>query len=484
MGHSIMETEVGRLPYFIDPGISTAAYGYVALVTLVAAIIAGVVPALQATGRRMEITLKEFGSRGGLRLGGTWTTLIVLQVALAVAGLPIAMASFGVNIISLSTTPTFETRPYLAAMISADSEPPPGVDRETYRRDAAMRSAKLRSDLVERIESESLVADVTLAQSVPGDEPAAQLEVEGEALPLTGAMSVRYNEVSSDFFAAFGLPPVSGRLLVPSDAASATRPVVVNQSFVSRVLGNRDPIGTRFRYLKSRRDVVPGDSPERTDDDVERGEWNEIVGVVGDFFTNPLDPELVRPGVFHALGTVADSGPALIVKVRGPEAADFATRLREIAIALDPSVRLSVRPFVELERQEMLARRLMMLALSLVVITVLLLSAAGIYALMSFTVSRRRKEIGIRAAMGADSAQLLRGIFARSAGQLGIGVALGAGIALAADFLSGGEVLGAWGRGLFVPAIAILMIGVGLVASIGPARRGLKVQPTEALRAE
>ena len=83
MGHSIMETEVGRLPYFIQPGIPAPAYLYVALLTLVAAAIAGVVPALQATGRRMQTTLKAFGSSGGVRLGGTWTALIVAQVALA-----------------------------------------------------------------------------------------------------------------------------------------------------------------------------------------------------------------------------------------------------------------------------------------------------------------------------------------------------------------------------------------------------------------
>src|SRR5688572_9418983 len=118
-----------------------------------------------------------------------------------------------------------------------------------------------------------------------------------------------------------------------------------------------------------------------------------------------------------------------------------------------------VAAFVEMERQQQLALRLLLVALSLITLAVLLLSAAGIYALMSFTVSRRRKEIGIPAAMGADMGQLLRGIFTRGAAQLAGDVALGAARALLADLLSGGEVLGPAGRRL-VPLIAIVMIGV------------------------
>jgi ABC-type antimicrobial peptide transport system permease subunit len=126
----------------------------------------------------------------------------------------------------------------------------------------------------------------------------------------------------------------------------------------------------------------------------------------------------------------------------------------------------------------------MILALSLIIATVLLLSAAGIYALMSFTVSRRRKEIGIRTALGADAPRLLRGIFARSAGQLGAGVAIGATLALAADAMSGGEALGATGRLVFMPAMALMMVVVGLIASIGPARRSFRIPSTDALRAD
>src|SRR4029079_7696141 len=124
-----------------------------------------------------------------------------------------------------------------------------------------------------------------------------------------------------------------------------------------------------------------------------------------------------------------------------------------------------------------------LLGSSLVIVTALLLSAAGIYAMMSFTVSQRRKEVGIRAAMGADASQLLRNIFTRAALQLAAGLVVGIVMALMIDRASEGEMLGAYGRAL-VPVTAVLMTIVGLFATIGPARRGLRIQPTEALRAE
>jgi ABC-type antimicrobial peptide transport system permease subunit len=136
-----------------------------------------------------------------------------------------------------------------------------------------------------------------------------------------------------------------------------------------------------------------------------------------------------------------------------------------------------------MKRQQMIGSRLMVLGSSLVVVTALLLSAAGIYAMMSFTVSQRRREIGIRAAMGADAGQLLRSIFTKAALQLAAGVAVGIVMALMIDRASEGELFGLFGRAL-LPLTGVVMTIVGLLATIGPARRGLRIQPTEALRAE
>ena len=110
------------------------------------------------------------------------------------------------------------------------------------------------------------------------------------------------------------------------------------------------------------------------------------------------------------------------------------------------------------------------------------LSAAGIYAMMSFTVAQRRREIGIRAALGADPRQLLIGIFSRAVSQLGLGAALGIVCALALGQLTADGTPNDWAQTLSVPFVAVLMIAIGLAAAMGPARKGLRVQPTEALR--
>jgi ABC-type antimicrobial peptide transport system permease subunit len=122
------------------------------------------------------------------------------------------------------------------------------------------------------------------------------------------------------------------------------------------------------------------------------------------------------------------------------------------------------------------------LGILLVTGSVLLLSAAGIYAMMSFTVARRRREIGIRSALGADPRRILSGVFMRAAAQLGIGAAVGLGLAVSLDIATGGWVMG--GQAILLPIVVAIVMTVGLLAAFGPARRGLAVQPVEALREE
>jgi putative ABC transport system permease protein len=116
-------------------------------------------------------------------------------------------------------------------------------------------------------------------------------------------------------------------------------------------------------------------------------------------------------------------------------------------------------------------------------VSVLLLSAAGIYALMSFTIARRRREIGIRTALGAGRSRVLRSVLRRTAGQIGTGIVVGILLAgLLVQTLEGGR---ADVRGVYVLlAVAAFMTVVGVLAALGPARRALRIQPTEALRTD
>ncbi len=473
-GHAIMATEGGGLPYFVDAGMTKGAVAYTVGLAILAAAIAGIIPALHATGRRMQSTLKHGSGGSGLQLGRTWTILIVAQVALAVGGLPAAVATGWTGIQSAMTLPAFDEQPFLAAVVAPDPDAPEVLARADDARESSARFSKLTGDLIAKLQDEPAVVAVTTAWATPNGGASAQVEVDGALPPQSGAPVARRNRVAVDFFDTLGSRVIAGRALAATDALPSSAPaVVVNRAFVRLVLGDSNAIGRRVRYL------APG---ERETDPLDTTTQYEIVGVMSDLYTNSTDPNRLSPIVFHPLRGDERSITALI-RIRGSDPQEFSPRLRELTAGLDPTARLSVWSFTEFERQQVLVFRLIALVLSLIIISVLLLSAAGIYALMSFTVSQRRKEIGIRAAMGADAGQLLRSIFTKAAWQLGLGVAVGVGAAALFDFASGGELLGSVGTPL-LPAMSIIMIVVGLLAAIGPARRGLRIQPTEALRAE
>jgi predicted permease len=451
------------LPYFLELDMPLAAYVYVAILTVLAAVVAGVLPALHATGRRAQDTLKQASGTDGLRLGRVWTAMIIAQVAVAVTGLP-AIFSIGWSGIQRGLTKgNYSEESYLAATLSAESDAPAGMPESVYARELVLRFERLKTDLVTRLEAEPAVDDVTVAATIPGAEPRARIAIEGAVNAQSGALDVGFNRVATDFFDAFGARVIAGRALRDSDGTGSTRGVVVNRAFVNQLLGGANAVGRRVHYV--------GDTTTQY----------EIVGVVTNLGTNTIAPHLIDPVIYHPLRS--STRATALIRMRGNDPLQFSSRLRDLTAALDPTLRLRIVTLSEMKRQQMIAFRLMLLGCSLVVVTVLLLSAAGIYAMMSFTVSQRRKEIGIRASMGADAGQLLRSIFKKSALQLAGGVAVGIVLALMTDRASEGELLGSFGRAL-VPVAAVVMTIVGLFATIGPARRSLRIQPSEALRAE
>jgi hypothetical protein len=267
---------------------------------------------------------------------------------------------------------------------------------------------------------------------------------------------------------------LTGRPFEAGDAGAAAASVIVNRTFVQRLLGGGNPLGRRIRYVGSAGESVAGE--------VELGRWYEVVGVVQDFPANAMEPGLAPAKLYHAVAPGDIYPVSLALRVRGGDPAAFAPQLRKITAALDPALQLhEVLPLDEVLRQEQGMMRLGAVALGLVTLSVLLLSAAGIYALMSFTVAHRRREIGIRSALGADPRRILQSVFSRAVVQLSVGVLLGGVLAALLDISTGGELMGGHGA-VFLPAIAILMVAVGLAAALGPARRTLRIQPTEALR--
>jgi predicted lysophospholipase L1 biosynthesis ABC-type transport system permease subunit len=259
---------------------------------------------------------------------------------------------------------------------------------------------------------------------------------------------------------------------------------VVNQSFAQRVFGG-DALGRRIRYIGGgdTGSGSGGTSNGAAPPNEESSRWYEIVGIVRDF------PAGVSPGMldsplklYHAVASGQVQPVSLALRVRGGEPSAFAQRLPEIAAAVDPDLQLrNILTMDEALRREQWLRRLEAAVLGAVSLSVLLLSSAGIYALMSFTVSQRRKEIGIRMALGADSKRIVASIFSRALGQLAVGAAIGIATGAALERASGGNLM----RGnaaVVLPLVALFMMAVGFLAALGPARSGLRIEPTEALR--
>jgi putative ABC transport system permease protein len=472
-GHAIFATDGnGSLPYFVDLGMPLATYVYVGVLTLFAAVVSGVLPALHATGRRVQETLKQASGTDGLRLGRVWTVLIIAQVAIAMVGLPATVKISWDAIKGGLTEANFREESFLAAIVSTDADAPIGMSQSVYARESVLRFEKSRTDLVAALEAEPAVDDVTLADSIPGSESWARIAIDGTATSQSGAFLANVNRVAPDFFDAFAARVVAGRALRDSDGTGSAQAIVVNRAFVEQLLGGTNAVGRRVQYVQVSARAPAIDAPTTE---------YEIVGVVSDLSTNTLAPELIEPVIYHPLRS--STRATALIRLRGTDPLQFSSRLRELTSALDPTLRLRIVTFAEMKRQAQIGLRLMVLACSLLIVTALLLSAAGIYAMMSFTVSQRRKEIGIRAAMGADAVQLLRGIFTKAALQLAAGVVVGIVLALMIDLASEGELVGSFGRAM-LPVTAVVMTIVGLFATIGPARRGLRIQPIEALRAE
>ena len=271
-------------------------------------------------------------------------------------------------------------------------------------------------------------------------------------------------------FSTYGAEILAGRTFNASDVGAANA-VVVNRSFVETYLQDANALGLRFRYSRGETEAAAAE------------QWFQIVGVVRDFPSFPLN--LAREGeptIYHPAAAGDIHPVTLSVRFAGQVPAGFIDRFRHIGAEIDPALQLrSVGSLADRYTEVRSAWRSLAWAIGLVTVSVLLLSAAGIYALMSFTVAQRTREIGIRTALGAQPRRVLLNVFARAIRHLAFGVLVGSVLSAAAFVAIGLGLVSATSLSL---AVAALMSIVGLLAALGPARRALRIPASEALRAD
>ena len=477
----------GGPPFWMTFDISYRTLLFVAGLAVAGAAMSGLVPALQATGRLARLGAGALAGRTSLRLGATWTTLVIAQVAFSVGVLPLAAELAWGTLRTGAVGPGFAAEEFATARVALEegrfvlnareTARQMAVEPEEARRQRAALFANRQRELARRLLADPGILGVAAALRPPGEEPWVFVDIEGRDAPteaINGRLPgfpARFNQVDASFFETYQVPTLIGRGFAEGDVAAEPHAVIVNRNFADTITPGGNALGRRFRYVRAMDgEWRHGPEPDR---------WYEVVGVVGNL---PVTTDArvayhpAAPGQIHPAN--------LQVRLRGsPDG--LGERLRDVAASVDSALHVDeVRTLAEIYRDHRFGDNLGAITIGAVTGSVLLLSAAGLYALMAFTVAQRRREIGIRSALGAQPGQLLAAVFRRAFWQIGAGAAVG----MLAAYLVGRYVPIEQVGGLPIPGVlpgaAVFMLLVGVLASLGPARRGLRIDPTEALRSE
>src|SRR5688572_4188328 len=450
----VYEAERGRaLAFWFNDRLTLSTMAYGVGLTMIVAVIIGVLPALKVTGQALGTRLRQFSAGGGgYRFGGVWTVVIAAQVAVTVL-FPATAFFFHRWVVNGQTRDVgFAANEYLSARLVLDAE-------------AGGRTAAIVEELRRQLSAEAGVAAVTIADTLPGlQHPGGRFEVEGDDAPPTYGYDVRVASVDSEFFGALGAPVLSGRSFAPTDIASGRDIAIVNASFVEHVLRGRNPVGRRVR-------LAP-----RGDD--QAGPWLDIVGVVRDLGISGTD----GAGLYRPLSPDSANVRVALRIAGGPEA--FRDRLRAVASSVDPTLR--VYEVMRLDRvgaDQWLESQYLSRALTVFSGVALLLSLMAIYAVMAFTVVQRTREIGTRVALGADRWRVIAAIARRPLVQIGLGIGAG-GALVVLIFVGMFDGFPTPSEAGLIAAYATTILAVCLSACVVPIRRALRLEPSQVLRAD
>jgi putative ABC transport system permease protein len=442
--------------------ISAPVLGFTLVVALLTGIIFGLVPALEASNIKLGDTLKAAGRSltGHARGQRLRSVLVVAEIALALMlllGAGLLVRSF----LRLQGVETgFNVRNVLTMRISL-----PG---RRYDQDAKI--INFFTQAVERM------------QSLPGIEAAGAInftpflglgsgtgfKIEGLPTPLPGQMlGTGVCVTDQNFFRALQIPLKRGRLFTDQEVRERRNVVIINEALATKYFPNEDPLGKRITIS-----MRPPDVP------------TEIIGIVSDVKHSQLE-KAVEPMSYWPIAQLPYTSMSIVIRTRS-EATAVATAVRNAIQALDPQQPVAdVRTLESLVGNSIARQRFNTLLLLVFAVVALLLAGLGIYGVMSYSVTARMHEIGVRMALGATSSDLLRLVLKRgmTLALLGVGFGLLAALALTrlmATLLYG---VGATDALTYISAV-LLLAGVALLACWLPARRATKVDPMIALRCE
>lgn len=446
--------------------------GFTAVVTMATGVLFGLAPALQAARPDLSSTLTE-GGRGGSAGAGRQRFrrgLVATQIALAL----VLVASAGLLIRSFASMrgvdPGFAPDHLLTAR----------VELSPVRYDSGAKVRAFYERLVERVEALPGVRSAAVVKALP----MMQLELGDWSFLREGRYSLPpsqtdwnlayWQTISPEYFQTMRIPVLQGRGLVPGDRIGVPGVAVVSRTLARQTWPDGDAVGQRILMGGGAVDSV----------------WRTIVGVVGDVRHRGLDaeprPDLYLPQAQFPAGTGTPLRTLRLVLRTDGDPAGLTGSLRAALAELDPDI-----PLAEVQTMEQALgswaaeRRLTMLLVAGFAALALALGAVGVYGVMAHLVVQRTREIGIRMALGALPGEILRLVLSQGAWIAGAGISAGLVGALALTRLLAGLLFGVGPADpvTFV-ATAVALGAVALVASLLPALRAIRTDPTTALRSD
>ena len=446
------------LPRVKDVALDGRVLGFTLLVTLITGIIFGLAPALQASRPNLNETLKE-GGRG--TTGGhhrVRSSLVITEVALALVllvGAGLLIRSF---IRLQQVHPGFNANNAMAVNISLPGRKYPNSDNHLA----------FFTQLIEKVAALPGVVAVGVSQSLPiQSDYLLGFNIQGRPPAPPGEdKSTNYYAVTPDYFKAMGIPLLRGRLFTEQDNGTAPPVVVINETMAKTYFLDEDPIGKRINVTQG---------PEK---------FREIVGIVGDVKQyGPAQPTPLQ--TYEPFLQMPFSGVSLVVRSEGNPTA-LTGAIRSQVLSIDREQPLSrIRTLNQIVSGSVAQQQFSMLLLGVFAAAALVLATVGLYGVMSYAVTQRTHEIGIRMALGANAGNVLRLVVGQGMLLALIGVGTGLAGAFALTRLMSGLVFGiSTTDPLTFVGIPVLLAGVALGACLVPARRAIKVDPMVALRYE
>jgi putative ABC transport system permease protein len=435
-------------------------FAFTFAVSIATSLVFGLIPAAQAARWNPEPSLRESGrGSGGVERQRTRRLLVISQIALAL----LLLIGTGLMVQSFrrlqAVDAGFDAERVVSARVSL-----PRADGDTARVLGFYQELVRRASALPGVRAAAAVSYLPLGRGAA----TYRFNVEGRP-PVEPQLRPRaeFNTVTPGYFEVMGIPLLQGRDFDDRDRWEAPATVVINQTMAKRYWANESAVGKRMTF---------GEPEENA--------WMTVVGVVADVRQHSLTAE-IKPQVYMAHGQVGVEEMALLVgSTLRPSS--LASAIKGVVRGIDPSVPVSaVRLLSEVRGEFVATERFRTLVLATFGLLALALAAIGVYGVISYGVVQRTREIGIRMALGARRAEILRLVVGESMITVGVGILAGvlAAVALSRFIASLLYAVRPDDPTTFL-AISLLIATVALAASLIPARRAMRVDPASTLRSE